>query len=355
MTTRRTPTWWALLTGATVLVGASAAWASAAPTAEVAFRFADPEIAESSGLVVDATSVVTVNDSGDTSRIFTVDPGTGRTVGVTRWNRESVDNEALAPAGDGRVWVGDIGDNRGERSSVSVTRVPYGAGERAVTGEVFELVYPDGPADAEALLAHPATGQLFVVTKGVTGGAVWAAPEGLRSEAPNELVRVADAPALVTGGEFAGADRVVLRSYGRMFVLGLPSWRTRAAVALPAQEQGEALAVGPEGAAWLSSEGGRSTVLRVPVPEGDGRSGGEPDGASDGTSDGASGPGTSATAGPTEPPPGPNGVPQPTSPDQFTRDPWQWLAGTAVLVVALVALVLSLRPPGTSGRGRRGR
>ena len=48
-------------------------------------QFEDPaEIVESSGLVVDDGLLVTTNDSGDCGRVFTVDPATGETVGVTR-------------------------------------------------------------------------------------------------------------------------------------------------------------------------------------------------------------------------------------------------------------------------------
>jgi hypothetical protein len=91
-------------------------------------RFEDPEIVESSGLAVVDGLLVTTNDSGDSGRVFTVDPATGETVGVTQWSADPVDVEALAPAGGGEVWVGDIGDNRAERTSVSVARVPVGRG-----------------------------------------------------------------------------------------------------------------------------------------------------------------------------------------------------------------------------------
>ncbi|WP_235736314.1 hypothetical protein [Nocardioides alcanivorans] len=84
-----------------------------APDSEVEFTFRDPEIVESSGLVMTDDLAVTVNDSGDSARIFTVDRGTGKTVGVTRWAGQARDIEALAPAGPDEVWVGDIGDNRG--------------------------------------------------------------------------------------------------------------------------------------------------------------------------------------------------------------------------------------------------
>ena len=93
-------------------------------------RFEDPEIVESSGLVVDDGLLVTTNDSGDSGRVFTVDPATGETVGVTQWSADPVDVEALAPAGGNEVWVGDIGDNRAERPSVFVARVPVGRGNR---------------------------------------------------------------------------------------------------------------------------------------------------------------------------------------------------------------------------------
>ena len=87
------------------LLGAAAGAPGAAD--HPAFRFADPEIVESSGLVVlpgagrDAGLVVTTNDSGDSGRVFTVDPATGDTVGVTSWPTDPDDVEALAPAGPG--------------------------------------------------------------------------------------------------------------------------------------------------------------------------------------------------------------------------------------------------------------
>ena len=133
-------------------------------------RFEDPEIVESSGLAVDDGLLVTTNDSGDSGRVFTVDPATGETVGVTQWSADPVDVEALAPAGGGEVWVGDIGDNRAERPSVSVARVPVGRGNRDVDVPSYELVFPEGPRDAESLLADPATNQLYVISKGVFGG-----------------------------------------------------------------------------------------------------------------------------------------------------------------------------------------
>lgn len=232
----------------------------------VAFVLQDPAITESSGLVVVDGLVVTTNDSGDTGRVFVVDPRTGRTVGTTTWAGEPVDVEALAPAGAGEVWVADIGDNRGVRDEVTVTRVPVGAGERSVSAGPVRLRHPDGGRDAEALLSHPLTGRLFVVTKGIFGGEVLAAPEALRPGRVARLAPVASAPGLVTDGAFLpGGGAVVLRTYSRAVVLAYPSWEQVASWDLPSQEQGEGLAVDGD-AVLLSSEGARSEVLRVPLP-----------------------------------------------------------------------------------------
>ena len=188
-----------LVVAAPFLLGAAA---GGDEEAETAFRFDDPDIVESSGLAVVGPLVVTTNDSGDSGRVFTVDPASGQTVGVTSWPGEPVDVEALAPAGDGHVWVADIGDNRHVRDSVEVLRVPVGRGDRDAEPASYELVYPDGAHDAEALLAHPVTGRLFVVTKGVFAATVYAAPARLRPDRPNRLAPVAQAPGLVTDASF---------------------------------------------------------------------------------------------------------------------------------------------------------
>jgi hypothetical protein len=236
-----------------------------------AFRFTDPDIVESSGLVVlpvttSGALVATTNDSGDTGRVFTVDVGSGSTVGVTSWTPEPVDVEALAPAGPGHVWVGDIGDNRHVRDSVEVLRVPVGPGDVAAVPEAYELVYPDGPRDAEALVRHPLTGQLFVVTKGVFAGIVYAAPVRLRSDRPNRLTEVGEAPGIVTDATFLpGGGGVVMRTYSTAHLAAYPSWQPVTSWELPQQEQGEGIALAMR-ELLVSSEGARSQVLKVALP-----------------------------------------------------------------------------------------
>jgi hypothetical protein len=250
------------------LLGAAAGADSAE---QPAFRFTDPDIVESSGLVVlpvttTGALVVTTNDSGDTGRVFTVDVGSGSTVGVTSWTQDPVDVEALAPAGPGHVWVGDIGDNRHVRDSVEVLRVPVGPEDVAVDPDAYELVYPDGPRDAEALVRHPLTGQLFVITKGVFAGTVYAAPLRLRSDRPNRLTEVGEAPGMVTDATFLpGGGGVVMRTYSTAHLAAYPSWQPVTSWELPQQEQGEGIALAMR-ELLVSSEGARSQVLKVALP-----------------------------------------------------------------------------------------
>lgn len=244
----------------------------AVPRSSVELTFTDPAIVESSGLVVDGSAArgglfVTTNDSGDSGRVFSVDPATGDTVGVATWSRDPVDVEALAPAGPGEVWVGDIGDNDAERASVSVARVRVGRGDtQDDPAAVYELVYPDGPRDAETLLVDP-EGRLLIVTKGLLGGQFLRSEVSLDRDRPNPMTTVGVALPIATDGAFFPDGRhLVVRGYGSAVVYAYPSLEEVADFALPAQEQGEGIAVDASGAVFVSSEGERSDVLRVRLP-----------------------------------------------------------------------------------------
>jgi hypothetical protein len=242
--------------------------AAVAPVDEkgVVTSFQDPEITESSGLVVDGETAYTVNDSGDSGRVFAVDLRTGETVGVTRWSPEPTDVEALAPAGPDSVWVGDIGDNRAARESVSVLRVPVSRADREVEPASYELVYPDGAHDAETLMAGP-DGRLYVATKGVLGGTLYAAPPALATDAPNLLEEVGPVLAIATDGAFLpGGDRFVLRNYTTAVVYEFPSLQRVASFSLPSQQQGEGIAPYGRDRLLLSSEGVGAELLSVPLP-----------------------------------------------------------------------------------------
>lgn len=256
--------WSALLTAS--LVGGWAAPAEAGKPDE-AFRFADPAIVESSGLLVQDGLFLTINDSGNPADLYAVDPLTGETVSVTRWAASQTDAEALAPAGPSEAWIGDIGDNLSNRSSISVTRVAVGDANAAADATTYTLTYPDQPHNAEALLADPVSGQLIVVTKGVLGGQVFAAPEELDENAPNPLTEIGQTMGLVTDGAFFPDGRhLILRDYSRVAVYSFPDLQLVGELPLPHQGQGEGLAVAGDGSIYVSSEGKNAPVYHLRLP-----------------------------------------------------------------------------------------
>ncbi|RJK97917.1 hypothetical protein [Vallicoccus soli] len=235
----------------------------------------DARITESSGLArsgYDDGLLWTHNDSGDGPRLFAVGPD-GRTVATAVLRGASaVDWEALARyrgADRSYLYVGDVGDNARARREVAVHRVEEPRsprGDLVLAPRTYRLAYEDGPRDAEALLVHPWTGRLYVVSKDYRGGAVYEAPAALSTTGVNVLRRVASAPALVTDGAVLFDGRVVLRDYVAAWVsprIGAPATR----VPLPASAQGESLAPAPGSRAVLvGSEGLRSPVHRQPLP-----------------------------------------------------------------------------------------
>jgi hypothetical protein len=243
--------------------------AAAAPVDEsrVVFSFQDDQIIESSGLALVDGLVVTTNDSGDTGRLFSVDPATGETVGITGWVNNPTDVEAIAPLDDNEVWAGDIGDNTESRKTIQIAPVPVGRGNSDLDGPIYDLVYPDGAHDAETLMADPATGRLYVATKSVLGGTLYAAPEKLDPVGPNELEPLGDVlPIATDGGFFPDGQHLVIRNYAVAAIYAFPSLQKVGSLPLPSQPQGEGIAVDGPDRLLLSSEGAHSDVLRVTLP-----------------------------------------------------------------------------------------
>jgi hypothetical protein len=308
----------------------------AAPHGERVFTFDDPAIVEASDLVVDDGLFLTTNDSGDTGRVFAVDSG-GRTVGVTHWSEDPTDTEALAPAGHGYVWVGDIGDNEGRRSSIEIARVPVGRGDRTAHPTTYRLTYPDGGTDAETLLRDPTTGRLYVASKNVFGGVMYAVPEHLKASGTNRLEPIGRVlPVATDGSFFPDGKHVIVRDYGTAVVYSWPSLQPVGSLALPDQRQGEGIAVAADGKVYVSSEGLHSPVLEVTLPP-QIQVAVRPAGTA--ATGSPSPPASSSSAGP-----GTSSPADPGTEDAASHDAWPWLAGGLLGLAALVVLLLALRP-----------
>src|SRR6185295_5400530 len=141
----------------------------------------EKSISESSGLAASRSTpgaYWTHNDSGDGPFIYAFDTR-GDSLGIFRvTGAQARDWEDMA-AGPGPLanksylYLGDIGDNNEARDEVVVYRVAepaLNATTRKLTkvrpgstepAEAIRLKYPDGKHDAEALLVHPTTGNIY--------------------------------------------------------------------------------------------------------------------------------------------------------------------------------------------------
>jgi hypothetical protein len=216
----------------------------------------------------------THNDSGDTPRIFAIDRTGARRATIAVDVPQAIDWEDIAIAGT-TIYVGDIGDNTSSRASVVVYRIaepPLTVTH--VAADILELHYPDGAHDAETLMVDPIGRQLVIVTKVLDGrSGVYTTPLA----APGTLTKVATLSLgglqLATAGDISvRGDAVVVRTYHRVFLWArtgaepLAATLTRAPCRMraPLERQGEALALLPGRAAYVtSSEGVGAPIHQV--------------------------------------------------------------------------------------------
>jgi hypothetical protein len=255
---------------------------------------------ETSGVVASRTHDGVLwahDDSGGGAEVFALgldgsDRGRVEVSGAGNVDWEDIALLPGRPGAPDRLLVADIGDNPGGGSRtaqpVRIHRfdepAPPGAGATAASDRAvsFDVAYADGPRDAEALLADPLTGDVFVVSKQWDGApaGVYRIPASVVSAptGPGRVItldRVGEvatsAGALVTGGDVsADGTAVVLRTYAAVVVWDRdPTGSVADALAGPPacsvpvlELQGEAVAVTADGSGFVTiPEGPHASVL----------------------------------------------------------------------------------------------
>jgi len=188
------------------------------------------------------------------------------------------DWEAMATAGDGSLWVGDIGDNNAVRDTVVLQHIdPEPAqGERRAIGDTHALTYEGGPRDAESLMVD-VDGKVYIIDKRDDGQSTlfWADLDAglLRTQGPvtldgpASLARTATAATISDDGSI-----IVVRTYFTAFAFRRNANRSIAdalagppcEVNLPLQPQGETLAFLPNSTDLVTiSEGNNPVVWQI--------------------------------------------------------------------------------------------
>jgi len=250
----------------------------------------DPAIGESSGLAASRRNpglLWTHNDSGDDPLVFCLDLqgrscGVWQVTGADAWDWEDMAAGPGPKAGEPYLYLGDIGDNLDQRDEIIVYRIPEpvagGGGSVSTKGspattaaaEALRLQFPDGPHNAEALLVHPSTGDIYVVSKEAQSAKVYKAAAPLVPSKVAMMIQVGTIR-LGTGSRgletITGADispdgrRVAVSTYAQGYELELPEgevfddiWAQRPIpVVLGPRPQGEAVAYRLDGRALLTS------------------------------------------------------------------------------------------------------
>ncbi|WP_190124971.1 WD40 repeat domain-containing protein [Streptomyces inusitatus] len=264
---------------AALLLALAAAPASAAAAGQdggdPGFTVEDSRITESSGLAASRAhpGVYWTHNDQDEPRVFAVDSRTGRTVATVTLTGvgKPRDMEAISVGPDGRVYVGDIGDNLdGSWQHVWIYAFPEPKtlGNATVRATQYTVKYEDGPRNAEAMMVHPTTGRAYIASKNEDGGRLYEGPARLTASGTNTFRRIGEVPWVTDGAFSPDGKELVLRSYfsARGYVwekgrLG-PDHRVRA----PIQRQSESVTYTADGDALMfGSEGAGSEVERVAI------------------------------------------------------------------------------------------
>ncbi|MBL7259617.1 hypothetical protein JKJ07_35400 [Actinoplanes sp. LDG1-01] len=274
-------------------VPAPAAVASSRQAATVC-TVRDERLDELSGMVAVGSGYVVVNDGSDFAerrKVFFLNAACKVTRTVSYPSRPR-DTEDLARGTDGTLWVGDIGDNSGSRSSIAVWKLGPGAKSPAL----FRMSYPDGARDAEAMLVTAGNTPVVVSKEGGTAGLyVPTGPLSRKSTTPMRKAGEVTLPTTTTSNPFSFLGRavitgaaaspdgrhVVLRTYADAFEFDVPDGDVIRAlttgqprqIPLPDEPQGEAITYSADGRSLLtvSEASGESAakpqILRYALPD----------------------------------------------------------------------------------------
>ena len=261
-------------------------------------RIESDEISESSGLAASPCQqgvLWTHNDSGDDAFIFAINSkgahlGTWRVKNARNGDWEDI--AAYKENGTCYLYIGDIGNNKKDKSDETIYRVkePTVSPETQSTSkkspldtepagaEVFK--FPDKVHDAETLLVNPATGDIYVLTKRMDGPSiVYKIHPDFGDNNPVVATQVGEVslPAvpngLLTGGAISpDSKRVVLCDYSAGYELTLGNatnfdeiWKQKPVpVNLGERKQGEAVTYSANGLSiYATSEKKNSPVIEV--------------------------------------------------------------------------------------------
>lgn len=214
----------------------------------------DRRLRELSGLVLSEKNKrkIWVHNDGERGiRLFLIDLS-GKLRAQFKSDKQVKDWEDIA-LGQGRngesyIYVGDIGDNYGNRDAVRIYRFPEPLEDSSndlQNIEEFYLKYPDGSRDAEAMFVDPLDKRLYIISKREDTAGVYYTPLNTLADGDTTLmvkettVKLAGTGILkwITAADISpDGEQILVRTYGKVFY-----WKRK-----PGQSVGEAMRQNPK-------------------------------------------------------------------------------------------------------------
>jgi hypothetical protein len=263
-------------------------------------RIESDQITESSGIAASQCQpdvFWTHNDSGDGAYVYALD-GAGRNLGTWRvTGAENKDWEDIAAFRDAKgvcfLYIGDIGNNELKKNRLTVYRVReprVSESDRGTTraearetesATAIAFRYSDAPHNAETLLVHPKTADIYILTKSKSEASfvhrLRPASDATTLNVTEQIAELS-VPAipdgLLTGGDISpDGKRVAVCDYFSGYELLLPDdadgfdeiWKSKPlAVELGERKIGEAIGYSADGRAlFATSEEKNRPMIRV--------------------------------------------------------------------------------------------
>ena len=273
-----------LLSVAFLLSGCAASYDDTLPQLDITDSYLLPDtLAESSGLYCLENSAFTVNDSGNTATLFEID-ATGTIVSETQLDKPNTDWEAVT-ANQNFIYIGDIGNNRGDRSNLTIEVVERDTLRYHGTLSIDYEGYQAGSNvpyahdfDAEAMTWRD--GKLLVFSKS------WASRVSrvyeVDSKASTQVLKAAGyidgLPGVITGADWdSKRQQFVIVGYASdpfgnfdTFLAEVtPGFKVSRIWPLPDHDQVEGVCAAPDGSYWVTQEAvgdSPATLLRIMSP-----------------------------------------------------------------------------------------
>ena len=258
----------------------------------------DEEIDEASGLVasqVNPDAFWTLNDSGGPACVYALASNGNLRHKLCLEGAHNYDWEAIAtapcqPNEDDKMclFIGDIGDNRYERSYIKVYKIAEPILTETLTGEtssrdwqVVKYTYPDHAHNAESMLIDTSTRQLVIPTKSDPQAKVFTAPLDLDDGATHTMedtgIRL-DLRLATDASTSADGQVIIIRMYQGAFLWPRKGGRASSIVdklrtqeclvSVGMQRQGESVALNPSGTSYYThSEYVNEKIYRYDIYE----------------------------------------------------------------------------------------